>query len=67
MNADLLRTEIAAKGLTLQQVAERAGISRSAFSAKLNGHRKFTASDANRILDALEITDNQKKCMIFLS
>lgn len=67
MNADLLRAEIAAKGFTLKEVAVKAGMSRSALSAKMNGHRMFTASDANRILDALEISDNRKKCKIFLS
>ena len=67
MKGNLLRAEIAAKGLSMRQVAERAGISKSAFSAKVNGQRPFDVDEANRILAVLEISDNHKKCEIFLS
>ena len=51
----------------MRQVAEAAGISKSAFSAKVNGQRPFDVDEANRILAVLGISDNHKKCEIFLS
>lgn len=67
MNTNLLRAEMAMQGMTGRQVAEKAGISRSAFSAKLNGIRSFDADEVIRICDVLAIHDPQKKIDIFLT
>ncbi len=67
MQANLLRAEIAAQGLSQREVAERAKISRSAFSAKINGQRPFDTEEAVRVCEVLGISDNQKKCDIFLT
>lgn len=67
MQANLLRAEIAAQGLSQREVAQRAKISRSAFSAKINGQRPFDTEEAVRVCDVLGIDDDKKKCDIFLS
>ena len=67
MQANLLRAEIAAQGLSQREVAERAKISRSAFSAKINGQRPFDTEEAVRVCEVLGINDKQKKCDIFLT
>lgn len=66
MKANLLRAEVAASGMTLQELAEKAKITRSAFSAKINGHRSFDVDEIIRICDVLKIEDNQRKAEIFL-
>lgn len=67
MQSNLLRAEIASKGLSQREVAARAKISRSAFSAKINGQRPFDTDEAVRVCEVLGINDNQKKCDIFLT
>ena len=67
MQANLLRAEIAAQGLSQREVAQRAKISRSAFSAKINGQRPFDTEEAVRVCAVLGIDDDKKKCDIFLS
>lgn len=67
MQANLLRAEIAAQGLSQREVAQRAKISRSAFSAKINGQRPFDTEEAVRVCDVLGISDDKKKCDIFLT
>ena len=67
MQGNLLRAEIAAQGLSQREVAERAKISRSAFSAKINGQRPFDTEEAVRVCEVLGISDNKKKCDIFLT
>lgn len=67
MKGNLLRAEIAAKGMSQREVAEKAKISRSAFSAKINGQRPFDTDEAVRLCDVLEIIDNARKVEIFLT
>jgi plasmid maintenance system antidote protein VapI len=67
MQGNLLRAEIAAQGLSCREVAERANISRSAFSAKINGQRPFDTDEAVRVCNVLGIVDNRKKVEIFLT
>ena len=40
---------------------------RPAFSAKINGQRPFDTEEAVRLCEVLGISDNQKKCDIFLT
>ena len=67
MKANLLRAEMAVKGMSQREVAEKAQISKSAFSAKINGQRPFDTDEAVRICDVLGIDDNAKKIEIFLT
>ena len=67
MKANLLRAEMAMKGMSQREVAEKARISKSAFSAKINEQRPFDTDEAVRICDVLGISDNAKKVEIFLT
>lgn len=67
MKANLLKAEMAARGMSLRELAEKADISRSTLSAKMNGQRSFDTDEAVRICEILSITDNQRKVEIFLS
>ena len=67
MQGNLLRAELALKGMSQREVAEKANISKSAFSAKINGQRPFDTDEAVRVCDVLGIVDNAKKVEIFLS
>lgn len=66
MQSKMLRAEIAANGMTMREAAKAANISRSVFSAKINGKRPFNADEIIRICDALKITEDSKKIQIFL-
>lgn len=67
MQGNLLRAELALKGMSQREVAEKAKISKSAFSAKINGQRPFDTDEAVRVCDVLGIVDNAKKVEIFLT
>lgn len=67
MKGNLLRAEIAAHGMSLREVAEKASISRSSLSAKINGQRSFDTDEVVRLCEVLGITDNEKRVQIFLS
>lgn len=67
MKANLLRAEMAMKGMSQREVAEKAQISKSTFSAKINGQRPFDTDEAVRVCDVLGIIDNAKKVEIFLT
>lgn len=66
MQANLLRAEIAYHGMSYKELAERANISTSAFSAKINGQRPFDVDEATRICDVLKIEEAEKRANIFL-
>lgn len=67
MKTNLLKAEIAKQEMSYREVAEKAKISRSAFSAKINGQRSFDTDEAVRICEVLGIIDNQDKAAIFLN
>lgn len=67
MQGNLLRGEIAAKGLTMREVAHMTGISRNSFSAKINGKTPFNTEEVVRLCEVLEIDDPIKKINIFLT
>ena len=57
MDKYLLEYEIKRNGLTAGEVAQRIGISRSAFSKKINGISEFTQSEIQNIIRLLGISD----------
>lgn len=67
MQANLLRAEMALKGMSQRELAKRANISKSALSAKINGQRPFDTDEAVRVCDVLGIMENAKKVEIFLT
>lgn len=61
MNKDLLKGEIRAKAMTQDVVAERIGVSRSRFNAKLNGHKgaEFTLGEVRAMKKLLYLSKDQ--------
>ena len=55
MNVELLRYEMRVKGVSLDQLCQSIGISRSAFYRKINGTSEFTLSEITKICEALAL------------
>lgn len=53
MNKQLLIYEIRKRGLTAEKVSQQIGISKSAFSKKINGKSEFTLSEIQAIVRIL--------------
>ena len=53
MNKELLLYEIRKHGLTAEKVSQAIGISKSAFSKKINGKSEFTLSEIQAIVKIL--------------
>ncbi|HQD77175.1 MAG TPA: helix-turn-helix transcriptional regulator [Bacillota bacterium] len=51
-----VRAAMVLKGYTQEQLCRVTGLSYSAFSLKINGHRDFTLSECARIAKALDTT-----------
>lgn len=60
-----LKAVMARKGFSQRKLAEKAGINRNTLAGKLCGSRNFDVVEAQKICDALEITDAQEKVFIF--
>lgn len=67
VNANLLKGKIISSGHNQKSLAPKVGMSINSLNAKINGRKKFDAEEVIRICDALDITDPQEKCDIFLS
>jgi transcriptional regulator with XRE-family HTH domain len=57
MNENELRAEIARSGLTMSELAERIGISKSAMHRKVSGITEFRQSELAAIKIVLGLTD----------
>ena len=55
MNANKLRGEIVARGMTIQAFCDRFGFVRSTFDRKLNGPGEFDRDEIERITKALQL------------
>ena len=67
MRANLLRSEIVAKDMTVTSLAEAIGMKPKTMYNKINGTSQFTVDEVIRICAALKIVDATKKVSIFLS
>ncbi len=67
MNRNKLVGAIASAGLTNGKVAEKIGMSKNAFSAKLNGKSFFNTDEVERICSVIGIVDDAEKVDIFLT
>ena len=56
MNKNKLMYEMAEKKVTIMEMCEKLGISRSAFYRKCNGISEFTQSEIQKIVDYLELS-----------
>jgi plasmid maintenance system antidote protein VapI len=66
MNAKVLKGEIVAKGMNVETLAHKIGVDRSSMYRKLNNFEKITIGEAQRIKDALGLSD-EKATEIFLA
>ena len=55
MDRYLLEMEIKRRGYTMEKLSREIGISKSAFSKKINGKSEFTLGDIQQIVDVLGI------------
>ncbi|MBQ2876972.1 MAG: helix-turn-helix transcriptional regulator [Clostridia bacterium] len=53
MDKDLLEYELKKRKITVNEVCEKIGLSRSAFYRKCNGITEFTLSEINKIVDII--------------
>ena len=53
MDRYLLEAEIRRRGYTMERLSREIGISKSAFSKKINGKSEFTLGEIQRIVDVL--------------
>ena len=57
MNKALLKYEMERRGISASTMAEKLGISRSAFWRKCRGVSEFKLSEIERIIEVLELKD----------
>jgi len=67
LKANLLRGEIVANGLTVQEVAEKIGLSRNTMFSRLSGHTSFNTEEVIKLCDILKIREPNRKVDIFLT
>ena len=67
MNVRKLKAAIVESGQLRDDLAEGLGMSRSAFSAKINGHREFSFKEAEALCQLLGIDSAEEKVKIFFA
>ena len=60
-----LKAAMARKGFSQRKLADKANINRNTLAGKLSGRRSFDVEEAQRICEALGITDPKEKSFIF--
>lgn len=65
-NTNLLKAEYTAKGYTQRTFCKKIDMKLNTFNLKLNNKAVFDTAEIERICEALEITDPERKCSIFL-
>ena len=67
MNVRKLKAAIVESGKLRDDLAEGLGMGRSAFSAKINGHREFSFKEAEALCQLLGIDSAEEKVKIFFA
>lgn len=65
MNVAMLKKKITEKGGNVETLAEKIGIDRSTMYRKLNGDVSITVAEANKIKDALDLTNDEARSIFF--
>ena len=65
MNLNRLKGKIVEKGWNVEKLAENIGVDRASMYRKLGNFEKITIGEANRISEALDLT-NEEASSIFL-
>ena len=66
INKRLLRSKLAAVGMTQNDLADRLSISKNTMSSKINGKTKLYVCEAERICEILGVIDMEERANIFL-
>ena len=66
MNSKLLKVKLFEKGMSYEDCSIKLGISKTAFSTKVNDINKFKVNEVNRLSELLMLTRDEK-CDIFLN
>jgi transcriptional regulator with XRE-family HTH domain len=67
MQANLLRSQMALKGVTQVELAQACGITENTLSNKINGKTSFRSEEIVTICETLGIEDPKLKADIFLT
>lgn len=59
MNVNKLKAKIVERGMNVEAFAEAIGIGRSSLYRKLNASEKITIGEAQKMKDALNMTDDE--------
>ena len=65
MNANELKGQITAKGMTIQDFCNQAGFIRSTFDRKMNGSSEFNRDEIERIIEVLGLTWDDAMAIFF--
>lgn len=66
LNRNLLRSKIARKGITQNELAAAIGVNKNTLSSKMNGKKPFNTDEIDKICEFLEIESSPEKAEIFL-
>lgn len=64
-NTSLLREKIKKSGLKMEFIAEKLGLSRAAFSMKVNNESAFKVPEMYKLCDLLDIDEEYAKDIFF--
>lgn len=65
MKENLLRAKIVEKGFNIDSFCKVAGFVRSTFDRKLTGQTEFDRSEIEKIIDVLELSDDEIRNIFF--
>ena len=65
MNANKLKGEITARGMTVQSFCDMYGFVRATFDRKLSGRSEFDRDEIERIINALDLTWEDARIIFF--
>lgn len=65
MNVNKLKGKMVERGLNVEKFAELIGVERSSMYRKLNNAEKITIGEANRMRDALSLTNEEATAIFF--
>lgn len=65
MKGNLLRAKIVEKGMTVDSLCSKAGFVRSTFDRKLFGQTPFNCDEVGRIIEALDLSEQELVTIFF--
>jgi len=65
MNVNILKSKIALKGITIEELAEQIGISKTAMYRRLNGRNSFKANEIKSMKSILCLNMDELNAIFF--